>query len=71
MSEPTGLRKLVDEVDAALQERRPGRRPLTDGDREAIAASVAAAPPMTEQQCRRIGRLLRGSKNWPGEPQPI
>lgn len=64
MSDPPAADRLVDEVDAALLELEPGGTPLSEAAKTMIHESVNAAPPMTERQCMRIGRLLRGCGGW-------
>lgn len=51
----------MDAIAAALARHRPDWPGLTEEAKEAIRASVEAAPPMTDRQRRRIGRLLRGT----------
>lgn len=48
----------VEVVAAELARRFPAWPPLPEVDKRAIAASVAAAPPMSDRQARRVGRLL-------------
>lgn len=54
----------VNAIAAAIAAHYPQWPPLGDHARDAIRASVEAAPPLTEEQRRRIGRLLRASTNW-------
>ena len=50
----------------------PGQpRYLTDpAIQDHIAAFVASAPPMTEDQCRKLARLLRTNRCIIDQPQP-
>ncbi|HYJ33789.1 MAG TPA: hypothetical protein VE326_11270 [Candidatus Binatia bacterium] len=55
----------IDLICAALDAQNPNTPPMRESTKQAIRALVDSAPPMTNEQVLRVGRILRGSRYWP------
>lgn len=54
----------IDAIDAELCRINPGRTPLSESAKDAIVSSVMEAPPLSDEQVRRLSRLLGGPTAW-------
>ncbi len=49
----------IERVSASFDAAYPDLPPLSAASKAAIKASIEAAPPMSDAQCRKVGRVLR------------